>query len=82
MNRERFSDTTSSLRVGRCAISTVAPLSSLGEPLFDLLFGTAVVRVFNNQVVVKLSKITWNKVRRLTALEFECRLLRVQELSE
>jgi hypothetical protein len=70
MNRERFSETTSSLRVGRCAISTVAPLSTLGEPLFDLLFGTAVVRVFNNQVVVKLSKITSNKVRRLAVLEF------------
>ena len=70
MNRERFSDTTSSLRVGRCAISTVAPLSSLGEPLFDLLFGTAIVRVFNNHGVVKLSKITSNKVRRLAVLEF------------
>jgi hypothetical protein len=28
MNRERFSEITSSLRVGRCAISTAAPLHS------------------------------------------------------
>jgi hypothetical protein len=37
MKRERFSEITSSLRVGRCAISTAAPLSSRGNPLFDFL---------------------------------------------
>jgi len=39
MNRERFSEITSSLRVGRCAISTAEPLSSRGNPLFDFLLG-------------------------------------------
>jgi hypothetical protein len=37
MKRERFSEITSSLSVGRCAISTGAPLSSRGNPLFDFL---------------------------------------------
>src|SRR4051794_20075739 len=40
-NRERNSLTGSSARVGRCAMSTLAPSEGRGRPLFDALTDTA-----------------------------------------